>query len=406
MKRFDEMGDAELAAALQALRPAPSPSFAAELDGRVAAGFPRRSPQGARNPLARFFAWLRDGSRLRLLVPAGGVAVSAVLVAFAVAIAQSGGGGTSSLSMSREATSGSAMEQAAPNASGGASADGAEEAAESASGAEAEAPAYKEAEDVRGPAEIEIPAAGVKGGTKSNGSAAVSQPHRDVERGAQIVIGAKPGEVGAASSQVFEIVHANDGIVLNSSTQDGSGADAEAEFELLIPGGKVDDAMASFSQIGEVVNRHETTDDITAPTVGTSEQLQDSEARIEGLLTQLSETTDESEREVVEAELDSERGHAGHLKSKLADLKQRANLARVSVRIVSGKGAVSPGGGSSDDGEWGVDDALHDAGHLLATAAGVAIISLAVLAPLALILFLAWLAGRTWTRRARERALT
>jgi hypothetical protein len=36
----------------------------------------------------------------------------------------------------------------------------------------------------------------------------------------------------------------------------------------------------------------------------------------------------------------------------------------------------------------------------------VTIVALAVLAPLLLLLVLAWLAGRAWTRRARERALT
>ena len=35
--------DDRLAAELRALRPAPSPEFAAKLDGRAAAGFPRRT---------------------------------------------------------------------------------------------------------------------------------------------------------------------------------------------------------------------------------------------------------------------------------------------------------------------------------------------------------------------------
>jgi Domain of unknown function (DUF4349) len=154
-----------------------------------------------------------------------------------------------------------------------------------------------------------------------------------------------------------------------------------------------------------VVNRHETSTDITAPTVGASERLQDSQARVEGLLAQLSEATTEPEREVVEAELRSERRHAANLKAKLSNLDRRASLSHVSVRIESGSGAVSPG--DSDENEsWGIGTALDDAGHLLSVAAGVTIVGLAVLAPLLLLALLAWLAGRTWTRRARERALT
>lgn len=386
MRPFSEMGESELAAALAALRPEPSPAFAAELDERVAAGFPRRT----RGSAGTLFAGLR-GRNPRKLVLSTGFAAIVVIVAITVVIAASGGNPSGDPevidgTLSAPPERGPAALQAAPGVRGGNESAGA--AKQAAPEVEAEA-AESAGEAIGAPA---VP---------SSGRTAASLPHRDVERGAQIVIGTKPGEVGEASSQVFEIVHADRGVVLDSSTQNGSGTQAEASFELLIPSGKVDDAMAAFSRIGEVVNRHETTNDITAPTVGASERLQDSEARIEGLLAQLAESTSDLEREVVEAELGSERHHAAHLKSKLAGLKQRANLSRVSVRIVGGRGALSPGGGS-----WGVGDALHDAGHLLAIAAGVAILALAVLSPLALILLLVWLAGRAWARRARERALT
>lgn len=375
MKPFSEMREEELAAALRSLRPEPSPAFAAELDQRVAAGFPRRSSQASRNPFARFLAWLRAGTKWRLLIPAGGVAVAAIAVA-TVVIANSGSGSSSSETQSNGLLG-------YMDTSGGGEAAGAEAAEE----------LQKSAGDTA------LPPASVEA------SPAAGSSHRSVERAAQIVIGTKPGDVAEASSKVFETVNTYDGIVLNSSTQNGSGTDAEASFELLIPSGKVGEAMAAFSRIGEVVNRHESTTDITAPTVGAGERLQDSEARIEGLLAQLAESTTESEREVVEAEIASERRHAAHLKSKLANLKQRTNLSRVSVRIVSGSGALTPGGSGSDGG-WGIGSALDDAGHLLSVAAGVTIVGLAVLAPLLLLALLAWLAGRVWTRRARERALT
>src|SRR5882757_5800764 len=104
MKPFSDMGDDELAAALRSLRPQPSPAFAAELDQRVAAGFPRRSPQAARNPFAGFLAWLRGGSRWRLLIPAGSVAIAAIAVATViVATKHSGFEPQSSVSLSDSA---------------------------------------------------------------------------------------------------------------------------------------------------------------------------------------------------------------------------------------------------------------------------------------------------------------
>jgi len=398
MKPFSEMRDEELAAALRSLRPEPSPAFAAELDQRAAAGFPRRSPQGARNPFARFLAWLRNGSMMRLLIPAGGVAVAAIAVATVMVAGSNSGSADSEVATSAESVEMSGSESTAVGGSADLAPLTKQAAPEAAAGAEA-APA----EEANESSSIQVEPQVFNGA--GNGGAAVTAPHRDVERASQITIGTKPGEVGEASSEVFETVHRYDGIVLNSSTQNGSGTQAEANFELLIPSGKVGDAMAAFSRIGEVVNRHETTTDITAPTVGAGERLQDSQARVEGLLAQLSEATSDTEREVVEAELASERRHAANLKAKLSNLHRRANLSHVSVRIVSGKGALSPGGSDKDE-SWGIGSALDDAGHLLSVAAGVTIVALAVLAPLLLLLVLAWLAGRAWTRRARERALT
>jgi len=57
------------------------------------------------------------------------------------------------------------------------------------------------------------------------------------------------------------------------------------------------------------------------------------------------------------------------------------------------------------EGGWGVSDGLDDAGRILAVAAGVTVIALAILGPLALIALLAWLAHRILVRRSRERAL-
>lgn len=406
MKPFSEMGDAELAAALRGIRPEPSSAFAAKLDQRVAAGFPRRSRQLPRNPFTRFFAWLRRGSRLRLLIPVGGVTIALVAIATAVVVR------TNFSRVNVDASGSSAAGEITRMGGPGGSA----EESEASAGAEAPQEVLHGSAGVReARPEAEVGEACAKGTAGCNaggefegnffedGSAAGTS-HRDVERGAEIVIGAKPGDVGEASSKVFETVHAVNGVVLNSSTRDGTGTHAEARFELLIPAARVGDAMAAFSRIGEVVDRHESTTDITAPTVGAGERLQDSEARINGLLAQLSEATTEPEREVVEAELDAERRHAARLKSKLSNLQRRASLSQVSVRIVSGKGALtSP---APSDGDWGVGQALGDAGHLLSVAAGVTIVGLAVLAPLLLLALLAWLAGRTWTRRARERALT
>jgi len=207
--------------------------------------------------------------------------------------------------------------------------------------------------------------------------------------------------VRSDAAKVFDAVHAAEGIVLRSSITDGGPGEAGAEFRLLIPSAKLSDALAAFSAIDEVRLRHESTQDITAPTVGTGERLQDSSARIDGLLAQLAQATTEDERAAVEAELRSERRVAAALRSRLDDLRRRATLSQVSLRIETGERPDGGGGGA-----WGFGDGIDDAGRILAIAAGVTIIALAILAPFALLAVLAWTARRAWLRRARTQALT
>jgi hypothetical protein len=119
------------------------------------------------------------------------------------------------------------------------------------------------------------------------------------------------------------------------------------------------------------------------------------------LLAQLAGAESSAERAEVEVELNAERRRAAGLRSQLSALERRASFSRVSLRIETG---ASPGG-SGGGGNWGVGDGLGDAGRILAIAAGVTVIGLAALAPLALLVLLGWLARRAWLRRARASAL-
>lgn len=362
--------DDQLAAELRELRPTPRPEFAAELDQRAAAGFPRRS----RWPRLHFSL-----STKRVLIPAGGLAVAAIVVVSAVVgnneTGTESGSGGAVLSDVQKFHSGSSsvsprqVEQAAKEAT----------------------PSVGESSASAGTTEIE----------PFSRDTPTQLQHRAVERSAELVLSASTGDLGDDSSQVFEAVHAQDGIVMRSSTREGKPGEAAARFELLIPSSKLGDTLAALSAIDEVRSRHEATDDITAPTVAAGELLQDSKARVDSLLTQLEAAETESEREAVEAELAGERRHRARLRAQLQHLERRADYSRVLVRIETGASEESSGGGA-----WGVGDALDDAGKILAVAAAVTVVALAILGPIALIALLAWLTHRTWVRRERRRVLS
>jgi hypothetical protein len=395
--------DLDLTSELRALRPVPRPEFAVKLDRRVEAGFPRRESDSA-SLFERLTERLRTVPPRRLLAPAGALALTAIVVATAI-VATSDHGASPPLSFQAKAPDEisspvkpagvpAGAERQPKHANGAASAGGS-------SGTQySEAPPVASEESQSGHA-----ASGVQpssSGAGSSGPFASHANHREIERAAQIVLGADPANVRSDAAKVFDAVHAADGIVLRSSIVDGAAGEAGANFDLLIPSGKLGDTLAAFSSIDEVLSRHESTQDITAPTIGIGERLRDSRAKIEGLLAQLATTTTDAERAAVEAELHAERARATALRSRLADLSRRANLSRVSLRIETG----DPSAGAGNGGAWGIGDGLHDAGRILAIAAGVTMIGLAVIAPLALLLLLAWFLHRTWIRNRREQALS
>jgi hypothetical protein len=418
MDRFD---DDTLLAELRELRPTPRPEFTAELDERAAAGFPRRDPRAGAGPFAKLADHLRDlraKSARQWMVPAVGLAITVLAVAgVVVAVSNNGGAGNDVMtSAMSEESSGGAIESESAEAGGEQAGEAVEETAESAGGG-AVRPFNKPApakSGQKGPAEAAAPeeaeeTAGVGGAAAPSFEAAknagVARGHRDIERSASIVLGTKPGEVAGAAAKVYTAVHAANGVVLNSSVESGRAGPTGASFSLLIPSRKLDDALAEFSKIAEVRSRHDATNDITAPTVGVTEELRDSNASIEGLLKELGSVETEAERESVEARLREERRHHAAIRASLEHLHKRASMSEVSLRIVTnhGAGVVPP---SKDDSGWSVGDALHDAGHILTVAAGVLLIALAILAPIALIALLFWSLNRFRVRRLRERALS
>jgi Domain of unknown function (DUF4349) len=378
--------DPNLTAALRALRPAPRPEFIAELNARAASGFPPNGRFAGR--LARLTSRLRSTPPRRLLAPAGALAVTAIVVATAVVSVTEKPGDLSTVTTTQPPA---AVDRPPNRGSGGGS-------------TQYSAPIPSVSPAAAGGISSSADSAAAE--LKSNagllsGPYASQTRRRDIERSAQMILGTEPADVRADAAKIFDAVHAADGIVLRSAIRDGEAGEAGAEFDLLIPSAKFGDTLAAFSAIAEVRSRHESTQDITAPTIGVGERLQDSRAKIEGLLSQLASADTDAERAAVEAQLRAERRHAAALRSRLSDLRRRANFSRVSLQIETGAPSATEG----SEGGWGVSDGLDDAGRILAVAAGVTVIALAILGPLALIAFLAWLTHRTLARRSRERAL-
>ena len=375
--------EAEFGAELKQLRAEPRPEFAADLDARAAAGFGGGRASAARK-LGQAWDRFRSAPLRRQLMPAAASGLVAVVAATAIVASRGGNDETTIQTVAQPSAGGAAATQEAlPAPSVEEQAGRLDEAAPSGG---AGALAEKQAT-----------------GSDDTGPFASGERHRFKETSAQLTLGTEAEQVQQVADDVFGVVGRYDGIVLSSSVQDGPEGDAGATFEILIPGPRLSDALGDLSQIAEVRSRQESSLDITAPVVTVGEHLRDARAEVEGLLKQLANADTDEERASVEQQLRFQRSRVAALRARLSSLHRRANLSRVSLEVVTGDAATFPG---TVDDEWTLGDALHDAGRILAVAAGVTLIGLAVLAPIALLALMAWLIGRSWIRQSRERALS
>jgi hypothetical protein len=346
----------QLVADVRAQRPRMDPAFAARLDARVDAA--RTAPSRS-----SWLAWS----------PVAGLAAALVVVVILV-----GGGDSSTNSAS---PGGSAAGSAASSAS-----------------SEQSAPADRATKPAAPPTEIAPGAA-----TPATGFAPPppSRPlsGRKVERTTSLQLSTARTDVQSVADDVIAATQRFGGIV-DSSQISTSDTEASAVFALRIPTRRLDDALAALSKLAHVASLSQGSTDITGSFVSAADRLRDARAERRALLKALGAATTTQEIDALKARLRDNHSQISAAKGELNALRRRANLARVDV-TVSGNGHKGSGGG----GPWTPGDAAGDALRVLEVGAGVLLVGLAAVIPLALLGGAAALAARSTRRRRREAAL-
>ena len=433
---------AVLATALEGAKPEIDPDFSAELDQRVADRFPAGWTASAndRRPLMdRLRARFSTGRSLLLPVTAGLAGV--LIVGTFVATGLDNNGSDPSVNQknpsifnyatSGDATSTTSDSSASSSSSGATSSDASPSAGGATAAPEPTAPGAAEAGSgnlfqLNGKSADQ---AGVtiqpnsksfddsssrylRAGKDLSGDSSRSNPYsgpgryaagvnkRAVAHKTQIVLGTNADGVQDVSNQITSVVDSHNGIVLDSNVEDGPEGVAGASFRLLIPTAQLESAVGDLSQVADLRSRTQQATDITAPTLTVEDKLATARAEAQGLVKELSEATTDEDRAAIKAELSDQRAKVARLTTKANRLSRRASLTPVSVDVQTGEQF-----GQTDNGKWGPGDAIHDIGGFLGTAAGVALIVLAVVIPLALLALLIALINRAWVRTSRRRVM-
>ena len=397
---------------LRAERPEPEPRFEEKLDAWAAAGFPRgKGPRaraaggGSRQSTGGFFSLFRpDGPRGWAPLAAATAAVVVVGVSLSQIDFGDGGealtGGPAALegeaSDSADVDTGAAAAPSDQGAADEAAKDNIERALvptdDAGGGAALEAQGSSGfAEDGR-LSELPRDAASRTGNNRH-------QEKRRVDREAQLTLAAPAEEVADVNDQVIDVVEGANGIVQRSRVA-GTDESARATLEVEVPTATLDDTMAALSELANVKSRTEQSVDITRSYVTAKDRLVGLRATRDNLAMRIREATTDLELAELQAQLAAVNRQIADAKNELAQVENRAQFATVTI-VITSEGA----GTSDDDDGWSFGDALDDAGKVLEVGAGVALISAAVLLPLAIIAAIAYFVVSAANRRARERAL-
>jgi hypothetical protein len=364
----------ELALALRDERPRPTGEFGAQLDAKVARGFGEPGPRRASG---------RRWWEALLTLPAVGMATAILLVAVIVVAGPTGGdesdSGGGSASTALEESSGGRAE----------SSSAAEEPAASGAGAD-DATSFSEP----------LPPGSVPPAPGGGSPGSDGRDRRNVERSASLTLATRPRDIDAVSARIQDVTRQQRGFVVSStvsSSQSGGGG----MFELRVPTRNLDAAMAALSRLGQVRERAQTAQDITAETVSARSRLKDARTERKSLLRQLGDAVTLTQTESIRARLKLVSQEIEQARAAVRRVSNRAAFSTVSVTLVADASAAAVG----EDDSWTPGDAANDALRVLEVIAGVALIALAVALPLALLAALGALAARWSRRRRREQAL-
>jgi hypothetical protein len=219
---------------------------------------------------------------------------------------------------------------------------------------------------------------------------------RKVQRSIELTIATAHGKLADTAGQVGEVASAHGGYVLSSSVSTGTGGDRSGHFTLRIPSDRLEPALAALGDLGEVRERNETSQDLTA-------RFSHTEDRLGNALLERRQTADRlrtahgAEAERLRARLRELTLEVRTLGAQMRDLRRKTAMSTVDVRLE--EKPASHGGGGLFGGGPGA--ALDDVGAILAGTLNLAIRSL----PLALLVLLAWLGTTAVRRRRRQAAL-
>jgi uncharacterized protein DUF4349 len=227
-------------------------------------------------------------------------------------------------------------------------------------------------------------------------SSAGGSGSRAVEQTTTLELATARGDVDHAATAAAQVATGLGGYVAASTVTSRQ----VATLQLQVPGERLDQAVARLSRLGHVRAMERSAVDITDETTAARHRVAELRAERRSLLGRLARAPSARAADRLRGELARTTRRLDRARRAAAGLHARAALASISVTIEGERRDPAAAGG-----RWTPGDALRDAGRVLQVAAGVAIVALAVLVPLAAVAAVCLLLTRRAGRRRLERGL-
>jgi hypothetical protein len=225
-------------------------------------------------------------------------------------------------------------------------------------------------------------------------------PGRVQQLAASIGLSTSAGEVQGVSDAVARLAVRDEGYVQDSHVQVQRHGSSEANLTLRLPSARLSAALAAIARLAPVSSESQSLQDITNTYDAARQRLDDANAERRALLRALAAATTQGQIDSLRERLSQARSAITQDQSALQAVSQRASSAEVEVTVLADGGAAA----SASEGLT-LHRGLHDALRVLTVAVVVALITAAVLVPLALLIAALAGAHRVWRRRRRERVL-
>jgi hypothetical protein len=227
---------------------------------------------------------------------------------------------------------------------------------------------------------------------------------RKVIQGAQLSLSTSSKRVDQVAQEVFNVIGQQKGIVKSSRVTSNGGQGGYAQFQLAVPSGNLGATMSALSnlQYARVSSRTDSSQDVTNQYRVDQRHLADDQALRTSLLKQLADAVTQAQIDSLTARIHDAEGAISSDERALNALNRSVNFSQIYVSVNAGSVPVPVNHGS---GGFTLRKAVHDAGRVLTVAAGVALIVLAALLPVALVVALLWWIGSTVRHRRRMQAL-